>query len=98
MLLAEYFFSILWMREGKIQDFFFPSNFQHVHVLLQQLVRWKVENLSSGCTACFCRSTHKGQNRVHSQGAGVQISKTKSLKQIAHDKTYIKPVGQIAAP
>lgn len=79
-----------------------PSNFQPIHVLLQQLVQGHVENLSSFYVACFCRSIHRGQNRVRSKGVGIrkrsQISKTKSLKQIDHDKTYIKPGEQIAEP
>lgn len=58
---------ILWMRDGKIKRFFL-SNFQPIHVLLQRLVQWQVENLSSCQVASFCRSIHKRQEKEHSEG------------------------------
>ena len=67
VLLAEYLFYFMDER-WKNKKIFFLSNFQPIHVLLQRLVQWQVENLSSCQVASFCRSIHKRQEKEHSEG------------------------------
>ena len=73
-----YFMDERWKNKN---FFFFLSNFQPIHVLLQQLVQWQVENLSSFQVTCFNpQRTGKRAFWGVEIGKWGQISETKQKK------------------